>query len=334
VATGSEVYRPEEVDFSDPDIDDCESIVQVAEVPRTLTVIGGGVIGSEYASIFAELGTAVTLVDERPRILSWLDAAISVRLQYAFAQRGIRLRLGERWSSIGRENGVIRTALEDGTEIRTGRLLFAAGRVGATEGLGLEDVGVGVDRRRYVKVDAGFRTAVPSVLAAGDVIGAPALASTSMEQGRVAVCRAFGFDYKQEVGDLVPMGIFTIPEVSAVGLTEEAAKAQYGNVVTGWASYARNPRSMMRGDGTGGVKLVFDAASRRLVGAHHVGDHSAELIHIGLSMITLGGTVDSIIATVFGYPTLAESYKYAAYDALGKLDAAFESPVSPVVPDA
>lgn len=320
VATGSVPHHPDTVDFADPAIDDADSFTQMPQLPKTLTVIGGGVIGCEYASIFAEVGVKVTLAEERPRLMPWLDAATSVRLQHAFAEQGIRVHTGEGWSAIGRDGDEIRTMLQNGVEIRSERLLYAAGRVGATGGLGLADLGISINSRGYIAVDDAFRTAVPSILAAGDVIGAPALASTSMEQGRVAVCRAFGFEYKREVGDLLPTSIFTIPEVAAVGLTEERARAEGLEPVSGWAPYARSARGILQGSTTGGVKLVFDAASRRLVGAHLIGERSSELVHIGQALIALGGTVDSIIDQVFSYPTLAESYKYAAYDALGKLN--------------
>jgi NAD(P) transhydrogenase len=230
--------------------------------------------------------------------------------------------LGRSWDEIIRDGDTIRTSFSDSPSVlQSERVLFAAGRVGATAGLGLEALGISVNHRGYIAVDEGYRTSVPSVLAAGDVIGAPALASTSMEQGRVAVCRAFGFTYKQHVSDLVPTGIYTIPEVSSVGLAEQAAEDQGYATATGWAPFGRNVRGLLQEDTRGGVKLVFDRASRRLLGAHIIGEHAAELIHTGQSMVMLGGTVDTIIETVFSYPTLSESYKYAAYDALAKMNA-------------
>jgi len=226
--------------------------------------------------------------------------------------------LNESAQAVRRDGDRIVTTLASGGELASERLLFAAGRQGATSGLGLEALGVAIDRRRFVVVDDEFRTAVPSIRAAGDVIGFPALASTSMEQARVAVCRAFGFSYKQDVSDLLPYGIYTIPELSAVGLSEEDARARGTDVVVGRSSYRLNTRGKICGDQEGMVKLVFERASRRLVGAHVIGDRATELVHIGQAVIALAGTVDTLIEMVFNHPTLAECYKYAAYDALGR----------------
>jgi len=197
--------------------------------------------------------------------------------------------------------------------------LIAAGRNGNTEGLGLEESGIEVDARRYVVVDDDYRTAVPSVYAAGDVIGFPALASVSMEQARVAVCHAFGFTYKREVSRLLPYGIFTIPEVSCVGLGEEEAARQGLEVVVGRAFFRDNLRGQIVGDRDGMVKLVFDRSNRRLIGCHVIGERASELVHVGQAVITLEGTVDTFIQMVFNHPTLGETFKYAAYDALGAL---------------
>ena len=318
IATGSLPFRPEHIPFDDPAIDDSDSILTIDRLPASLLVMGAGVIGCEYASMFAALGVAVTLVEPRGELLGFLDADMSEALRRALVAMGVDVRLDEAAQAVRRDGDRIVTRLASGRELTSERLLFAAGRQGATAGLGLEELGVEIDRRRFVVVDDEFRTRVPSIRAAGDVVGFPALASTSMEQARVAVCRAFGFAYKHEVSDLLPYGIYTIPEVSAVGRSEEDARRDGIEVVVGRSPYSLNTRGKICGDQDGMVKLVFERAGRRLVGAHVIGDRATELVHIGQAVIALGGTVDTLIEMVFNHPTLAECYKYAAYDALGR----------------
>jgi len=318
VATGSVPYQPAGIPFEDPAIDDSDTILEIDRLPKSLLVMGAGVIGCEYASMFAALGVAVTLVEPKKELLGFLDADMSEALRCALVAMGVDLRLEDSAAHVRREADRIVTRLGSGGEVASERLLFAAGRQGATEGLGLEELGVEIDRRRFVVVDDEFRTRVPSIAAAGDVIGFPALASVSMEQARVAVCRAFGFAYKQEVSELLPYGIYTIPEVSAVGLSEEDAVARGTEVVCGRSQYRYNTRGKICGDQDGMVKLVFERSSRRLVGAHVIGERATELVHIGQAIIALGGTVETLIEMVFNHPTLAECYKYAAYEALGR----------------
>lgn len=322
VATGSVPYRPSEIPFEDPDVDDSDSILKIDRMPKSLLVMGGGVIGCEYASMFVALGVKVTLVEPRSELLGFLDAELSEALRLALVRDGLDLRLKTSATRVRRDGDSIVTTLSTGEELRTDKFLFAAGRCGATAGLGLEGLGVELGKRGCIVVDKDYRTSVPSIFAAGDVIGFPALASTSMEQARVAVCRAFGFSYKREVSELLPYGIYTIPEVSCVGLSEEDACARGSQVIIGRAHYAHNARGKIIGDTSGMVKLVFDNPSRMLVGAHCIGDRATELVHIGQAIITLGGTVDTIIQMVFNYPTLSECFKYAAYDALGRWDEA------------
>ena len=214
IATGSRPFRPSDIAFDDPRIHDSDEVLHLERLPASLAILGAGVIGCEYACMFAALGTRVTLVDARPEILTFLDTEIVECLKAAMTGLGIRLEQGRRWRAVAATNGGVRTTLEDGTALDSDQLLFAAGRVGRTENLGLDTVGLRADTRGCLSVDAAYRTGVPSILAVGDVIGFPALASTSMEQGRVAVCRAFGFAYKQSVAEVVPYGIYTIPEVS------------------------------------------------------------------------------------------------------------------------
>jgi NAD(P) transhydrogenase len=294
-----------------------------------MTVIGGGVIGCEYATMFAAMHVKVTLVDGRPKLLPFLDAEMGERLRGAMGGLEIRLKLGVNVVSVAREEGRgIVTKLDDGTEVVSEKLLYAAGRSGRTEGLGLDRVGIVPDKRGSLTVDGDYRTSCPSVYAAGDVIGFPALASTSMEQARVAVCHAFGFDYKRQLSHVLPYGIYTIPEVSCVGLSEEDATKQGVAYAVGRAYYRDNARGKIIGDKDGVVKLLFDRATRKLIGCHCIGDRASELVHLGQLMLQLGGTVDTLIETVFNYPTLSELFKYAAYDALASLC----SPAAPAAP--
>jgi len=283
-------------------------------------VLGGGVIGCEYASMFAALGVGVHLVDGRGSLLPFLDREIGERLLVGMGHLGVIPHLNERAEEVARDGeGRLTCRLTSGAVLACEQVLVTSGRSGNTAGLNLEAVGVETDDRGYVVVDEGFRTAAPGIYAAGDVIGFPALASTSMEQARVAVCRAFGFAYKQEVSALLPYGVYTIPEVSCVGLGEQDARDRGMDTVVGRASFHDNARGQILGDRDGMVKLVFDRASRKLVGCHCIGERASELVHVGEVAIALGGTVDTFIEIVFNYPTLGETFKYAAYDALGTM---------------
>jgi len=341
LSTGSTPFHPPDIPFEDPDIDDSDSILRMDRLPESLGVIGAGVIGCEYASMFAALGCKVTLIEPRNELLSFLDADMSEALRVAMVESGIDVRLQTGAGQVQRVGDYIvvqltypspdhigrgpafkmpegKTGAARG-EIAVEKLLFAAGRSGNTAGLGLEATGVKLGKRGYVEVDKDYRTSVPSIYAAGDVIGFPALASTSMEQARVAVCHAFCFTYKAQVSELLPYGIYTIPEVSCVGLSEEDAIARGLDVVAGKALYKHNARGRIIGDAGGMVKLVFERGTRKLIGAHCIGDRATELVHTGQAIIMLGGTVETLIEMVFNYPTLSECYKYAAYDALGRL---------------
>jgi NAD(P) transhydrogenase len=319
VVTGSSPHRPAGIPYDDTDVHDADGILQIDHLPTTLVVIGGGVIGCEYACMFAALGVDVHLIDPRASLLPFLDAEMGERLAEAMTTLGVHLHLERKLDHVARDDGALVTTLTSGAEIEGDTVLVASGRSGNTAGLGLEDVGVEVDRRGYVVVDEDFRTAVPSIYAAGDVVGFPALASVSMEQARVAVCHAFGFSYKRQVAELYPYGVYTIPEVSCVGLSEDEATKRGVDVVVGRARFADNVRGQIVGDRDGMVKLVFDRSSRRLVGCHVIGERASELVHIGQAVITLDGTVETFIQMVFNHPTLSETFKYAAYDALGKL---------------
>lgn len=319
IATGSKPLRPSGIDFDDDCIHDSDEVLNIVDLPTSLTVLGGGVIGCEYACMLAALGVQVTLVDARPEILPFLDSELVSRLRLAMQSVGIKFVQGQRWGAVQRTSSGIATTLADGSVLVTEQLLFAAGRSGWTHDLGLQAVGVQPDARGYIPVDADFRTSVPHILAAGDVIGFPALASVSMEQGRVAVCRAFGFQYKTSVAAVMPYGIYTIPEVSAYGETEESCREKSIDYVVGRAPFAHNPRGKITGDLDGLTKLVVHARTRKVLGVHVIGERASELVHIGQCAIHLGGTIDVFIDMVFNYPTLADSYKYAAYECLHAL---------------
>jgi len=288
-------------------------------IPKSLAVIGGGVIGCEYASIFEALGSAVTLVDGRDRLLPFLDPEISERLRDRLIEIGMKFWFNERPAKVENSSAGARLTMKSGKVLETDAVLFAAGRRAAVDGLALERAGLAINDRGYIAVDENYRTAVPNIYAAGDVIGFPALASTSMEQGRVAVCHAFSFKYKQRVASLLPMGIYTIPEISAAGETEESCKEKKIDYVVGRARYENNARGHIAGDTSGLLKLIFARSDKKLLGVSIIGENATELIHIGLTVLDHGLTIDEFIEQVFNYPTLSELYKYAAYDGLGNL---------------
>jgi NAD(P) transhydrogenase len=321
IATGSSPFRPPDIDFADTQIHDSDEILTIERLPTSMIVLGGGVIGCEYACMFAALGTKITLVDARSEILPFLDLEIVGRLKAAMQKLGIVLVQNVRWKGVRRAGDGVQADLSDGRTLECEQLLYAAGRSGRSNDLGLDRAGVKTDSRGYIPVDAQFRTNVPHVLAAGDIVGFPALASVSMEQGRVAVCHAFGFTYKTAVASQMPYGIYTIPEVSSFGETEESCKEKNIEYVVGRSLFAENPRGMITGDLDGVTKLVVDAHTRKLLGVHVIGERASELVHVGQVAVTLGATVDLFIDMVFNYPTLGDSYKYAAYHCLGKLAA-------------
>jgi NAD(P) transhydrogenase len=320
VATGSRPHHPPDIPFDDEDVDDSDTILQIDRLPSTMLIVGGGVIGVEYASMFAAMHVKVTLVEGRPRLLPFLDGEIAERLRCAMQALGVDFHLGQNTRSIRRVEGRgIVTTLADGREIAADKVLASSGRSGWTAGMGLEAIGVTVDKRGYVAVDGDYRTSLANVYAAGDVIGFPALASTSMEQARVAVCHAFGFTYKKQVSHLLPFGIYTIPELSCVGFSEEEAGQKGLDFVVGRAFYRDNARGKIIGDKDGVIKLVVDRKTRKVLGCHCIGERATELVHIGQVVMLLEGTIDAFIEMVFNYPTLSEMLKYAAYDALGAI---------------
>ena len=319
ISTGSRPNRPPEISFDDVHTFDSDTFLTMDRIPKSLAVIGGGVIGCEYASIFQALSSQVTLVDGRDRLLPFLDPEISERLRDRLIEMGMHFWFNERPVKVENSSAGAKLTMKSGKVLETDAVLFAAGRKAAIDGLALEKAGLAINDRGYLAVDENYRTAVPNIYAAGDVIGFPALASTSMEQGRVAVCHAFSFKYKQRVASLLPMGIYTIPEISAAGETEESCKQKKIDYVVGKAHYNNNARGHIAGDTAGLLKLIFARADKKLLGVSIIGENATELIHIGLTVLDHESTIDEFIEQVFNYPTLSELYKYAAYDGLGNL---------------
>jgi NAD(P) transhydrogenase len=322
VATGSSPARGRNVDFSHPAVVDADGILELETMPHSLVVVGAGVIGSEYASIFAELGVDVTLIEPRNAIMRFLDEEVRRVLMHGMEDVGIALRFGHAVTGVaGLPDGRARTTLDDGTVLDSDCVLWSLGRNGNTRGLGLERIGVTPDERGNLKVDAHYRTSCQSVFAAGDVIGFPALASTSMEQGRVAACHMFGIPFLTKIADTVPMGIYTIPAIGAVGLTEEEARNGGRDIVVGRAYYRDNARGRMLGDDQGLLKAVFDRRTRALLGVSVVGEDATELVHFGQLAIHSGHGIQHLVEMCLNYPTLTELYKAAAFDAMAALAA-------------
>jgi len=319
ISTGSKPNRPAEISFDDVHTFDSDTFLQMDRIPKSLAVIGGGVIGCEYASIFMALGVKVTLVDGRDRLLPFLDSEISDRLRDRLAELGMNFWFNERPVKVENSSAGAKLTMKSGKVLETDAALFAAGRRAAVDGLALEKAGLAVNDRGYIAVDENYRTAVANIYAAGDVIGFPALASTSMEQGRVAVCHAFSFQYKQRVASMLPMGIYTIPEISAAGETEDSCKEKKIDHCVGRAHYSNNARGHITGDTAGLLKLIFSPADKKLLGLSIIGESATELVHIGMMVLDNGLTINEFIDQVFNYPTLSEMYKYAAYDGLGNL---------------
>ena len=320
VATGSRPYHPPGIPFDDPDVHDAEQVLEIDATPASVVVVGAGAIGTEHASIFMALGSKVTLVDGADRILGYVDAELSAELGRILEASGMDIRLGVRIVTAQRGPAGLVIALDDGTELHPEKLLFASGRSGNTEGLGLAEVGVEVDDRGRIVVDERYLTTTPGIYAAGDVIGPPALASAAMDQGRIAVCDAFGLPGIDAVDPVVPTGVYSIPEVAGVGLTEQEVEDRGIDYAVGRGRFTANSRGNISGATEGLVKLLFRRDDRALLGAHILGEIASELIHIGQAALHHGDTIAYFLDTTFNVPTYAEAYKYAAYDALQQLE--------------
>jgi NAD(P) transhydrogenase len=320
IASGAVADRPAGIPFDDTIVVDYESLLRLPQIPRRMIVVGGGIVGSEYATTFAALGTQVTLVTGRERLLTQLDVELSEALRHQMTARfDIAVHVNTEIAGVRVENDEGLVTLADGTTLAADCVLYCGGRVGNTAELRTDVAGVRTDARGFVAVDEHFRSSVPFIYAAGDVIGAPLLASIAIEQARVAVCHAFDLKYKQRISPAPPHCVYTIPEIAAVGETEESARAKGLPYEVGRASFRGNPRGQITGDVEGFIKLVFRADDQRLLGVSIIGEGAAELIHTGMACIMYGGTIDFFIQSVFDYPALSDAYKYAAYDGLQRL---------------
>jgi len=323
IAVGTRPARPKHVPFDNKAVYCSDAILAMGKLPRSIIVVGGGVIGTEYACIFATLGVRVTLIEGRHQVLGFLDQEITEAFQYFMRRAGITLRLGEKVAKIEKldspTNGAQVTAvLESGKHLQAETLLYAVGRQGVCKPLQLENVGLEYDDRERLKVNEHYQTAVEHIYAAGDVIGFPALASTSFEQGRRAVCHAFG----QPIGGfntVFPFGIYSVPEISMVGLTEEQLTEKGVPYEAGVAEYAEIARGQIVGDEQGMLKLLIHQDTHEILGVHCIGTGATELVHIGQAVMSFGGKADYFINNVFNFPTMAEAYRIAAYNGLNKL---------------
>jgi NAD(P) transhydrogenase len=328
IAVGTKPARPANIPFNEHTILTSDELLKLNSLPKSMIVVGGGVIGTEYACIMATLGVKVTLVEGRRQALGFLDREIGDAFHYFMRQRGITLRLGEKVESIkeveilnGTTRKLVEAKLESGKTLRAQTLLYAVGRQGVCGSLGLDNAGIEYDDRERLNVNEQYQTNVPHVYAAGDVIGFPALASTSMEQGRRAICHAFGqCDVGNYNTELFPFGIYAVPEISMVGKTEEQLTEEGIPYEAGIAHYREIARAQLLGDPLGMLKLLIHQDTHKILGVHVIGAGATELIHIGQAVMALDGDAEFFINNVFNFPTLAECYKVAAYNGLNKLN--------------
>src|SRR5580765_1737329 len=321
IAVGTRPARPTTVDFDGATIVDSDQILGLDKVPSSMVVVGAGVIGIEYASMFAALGTKVTVVERRTSMLDFCDKEIVEALQYQLRDLAVTFRFSETVREVQKHPAGTLTILESGKKIPADTVLYSAGRQGVTDELNIAAAGVKASNRGRVEVNEHFQTEVEHIYAVGDVIGFPALAATAMEQGRRATYHAFGEPVGNKLGDLQPIGIYTIPEISYVGRTEEQLTRDNVPFEVGVSRYRELARGAILGDSYGMLKILVHAESRELLGVHVFGTNTTELVHIGQTVMGLGGTVDYLVDAVFNYPTLAESYKVAALDAVNKMRA-------------
>ena len=319
IATGSSPYHPPEVPFDHELICDSDSILNLKRLPRSMAVVGGGVIGTEYASIFTALDIKVTLIERDDRIIPFVDSEIGQRLMDQLLKLGINFMFHEQMSAIERRGKKVHLTLEKAGDLQVDVALIAAGRQSNVQALNLEQVGIKQGKRGLILVDENYETNIPNIYAVGDVIGFPALASTSMEQARAAVVHAFDLEYKEKLAPFLPFAVYAIPEISSVGITEDECKEKNIPYLVGRAYYEENSRGQIIGDMSGMIKLVFSPVDKKLLGAHMIGEQASELIHIASHVMLHGGLIDEFIEAVYNYPTLSDSYQYAAYDGLANL---------------
>ena len=320
IAVGTKPACSPKVPVNGRSIVNSDQILDIPELPRTLIVVGGGVVGVEYTCMFAVLGVRVTLIEKRDRLLEFADREIIEALSYHLRDARVTLRLGEEVESVEEPSpGTVVANLESKKKVSGDALLYAVGRQGNVDDLNLAAAGLEADNRGRIAVDEHYQTKVEHIFAAGDVVGFPALASVSMEQGRIAAARAFNDQAATSNPGFYPYGIYTIPEISFIGKTEEQLTGEDVPYEVGMAYYREVARGQIRGDTTGRLKLIFHRDTRKVLGVHIIGEDATELVHIGQAVMTLGGTVEYFIDTVFNYPTLAECYKVAAFNGLGRL---------------
>jgi NAD(P) transhydrogenase len=320
IACGTRPARPPAVEFDEQTILDSDGLVRLDHIPPSLIVVGAGVVGIEYASMFAALGSKVTVVEKRERLLDFCDVEITEGLRYHLRDLGVTFRFGDEVTAVDRHEEGTLTHLASGKRVVADVVLYAAGRQGATDTLQLENAGLEADPRGKITVQPDYRTAVDHIFAAGDVIGGLALAATSMEQGRLAAAHAFG-DSDAVLNELVPIGIYTIPEIAYVGRTEEELTRDAVGYEVGVSRYRELARGQILGDTYGMLKLLVSDEDRKVLGVHVLGTNATEVVHIGQAVMGFDGTVDYLVDSVFNYPTLAESYKVAALDAMNRLRA-------------
>lgn len=318
IATGSVPRQVDSIEVDHEHICDSDSILSMIYLPQTLNVLGGGVIASEYASIFASLGVQVTMIDRYPRPLGFLDSVLSERFVHAFEATGAKFIANAQvkrvyWDGVSQ----VITELEDGTEYKSEKLLSAAGRVANVKGLNIENSGVLLDENGVIPVDRFYKTNVDNIYAAGDVVGYPSLASVSMEQGRRASCAALGLDMRLMTG-IIPGGIYSIPELSTVGISEAEAIEEYGNPIIGVAKFEEIARGQISGVQEGMLRLIADPAGKKLLGVQIIGEGATELIHIGQMGLLSGMDVDAFVENIFNFPTMAEAYRVAALHIAGQ----------------
>ncbi len=319
IGVGTKPFRPETIPFDHEKILDCDEILEITEIPRSLTIIGAGVIGIEYATIFSTLDVAVTLIEPRETVLDFIDQELISEFLYDMRNRGISLRLGCSAETVTRQGNACKVELDDGRVVKSELVLFAAGRMGATAQLNLQACGLSTDHRNRIKVDpVTYQTETSNIYAAVDIIGFPSLASTSMEQGRVAICHAFDIQIAKSP-DYFPYGIYSVPEISTIGLNEQELKDRKIPYECGIARLRETSRGHIMGLESGMMKMLFCLETRKLLGVHILGEGATELIHIGQAVLNLNGTLDFFIENIFNYPTLAEAYKIAALDAWNRM---------------
>ncbi|MHC5024170.1 MAG: Si-specific NAD(P)(+) transhydrogenase [Planctomycetota bacterium] len=327
IATGSRPSRPDHICFEHPSVIDADGVLQLDRIPKSMAIVGGGVIGCEYASIFAEIGVAVTLIHPKADVLPFIDHECRNHLVRRMRDNGVIFRLNTSVAKVTpRSDATVEIGCRGGDRIETDMLLWAAGRQANSDHLGLEQVGVEMNDRGCIKVNEQYRTNVPSIYAAGDVIGFPALAATSVEQGRIAACDMFQIEFKKALAALMPIDIHTIPAVSAVGLTERDAMEAGRDIVIGRALNRLNARGRTLGGDSGLLKCIFDRSTRALIGATVVGESATELVHLAQLAIVNGSGIDDLVNCCFNHPSLTELYKYATFNALQSIAAVEHRP--------